>query len=62
MPYQFSVGIGYKWKELILLTNLKLTLKPKCEIILEILKKMEEEKGKSQVVLLLVKIIKFLYF
>ena len=43
MPLQFSIGIGSLGDEnLILLTGLKETLKPKHERILEILKEIEE--------------------
>ena len=48
MPLRFSMGIGSLGDEnLILLTGLKETLKPKCERILEILKEIEEKKGKT---------------
>ena len=43
MPFRFSMGIGSLGDEnLILLTGLKETLKPKRERILEILKDIEE--------------------
>ena len=43
MPLRFSIGIGSLGEEnLILLTGLKETLKPKRERILEILKESEE--------------------
>ena len=43
MPLRFSIGIGSLGDEnLILLTGLKETLKPKCEGILEILKEIDE--------------------
>ena len=48
MPLRFSVGIGSLGNEnLILLIDLKETLKQKRERILEILKESEELKGKT---------------
>ena len=43
MPLRLSIGVGSLGEEnLILLTGLKKTLKPKSERILEILKEVEE--------------------
>ena len=48
MPLRFSIGIGSLGEEnLILLTGQKETLKAKRERILEILKEIEELKGKT---------------
>ena len=48
MPLRFSIGIrSLKDKNLILITGLKKTLKPKFERILQILKEIEEYKGKT---------------
>ena len=50
MTLRFSIRIGYLGIEnLILLTGLKETLKPKRKRILEILKEMKELKGKTTV-------------
>ena len=43
MPFKFSIGVEPLGEEnLILLTGLKETSKPKCEWILEILKEIKE--------------------